>query len=409
MKIIHTADWHWSERHLDKCMQSAEFIIERLKAHRPDLHIIAGDYWDRRQVLSDQSAVLPAVEIMKTMASICPVVIVLGNYAHDVPGSLGLFNNLYTRYPVYVSEGAESILLYQSKHGQPERFENFPLTPDSDADPMKADALIHLMAYPNKSRLLASKHEASIEGSNELLCEQLRKVFLGFAALGDDLKCPKIFVGHLTIDGATFSNGQTIVGQDVSISRHDLDMVGADYYGLGHIHCSQEIQPNMWYSGSIYRHDFGEAEEKYLNVVKIKRGIVEVSRETIPTRPMAFHEITYDVRGHEFLDENTQADWVGAEVRVRLHIGIEQSHLVSDEEVRKNYPGAESIKVERIIIPEERIRWEFIARARTLQERILEWGRSIDKTIPAEVLEIASQMESSLHHDELVDEKGGAA
>ena len=64
MKIIHTADWHWSERHLDKCMQSAEFIIERLKAHRPDLHIIAGDYWDRRQVLSDQSAVLPAVEIM---------------------------------------------------------------------------------------------------------------------------------------------------------------------------------------------------------------------------------------------------------------------------------------------------------------------------------------------------------
>jgi DNA repair exonuclease SbcCD nuclease subunit len=409
MKILHTADWHWSERHLDKCMQSAEFIIERMKAHRPDLHVIAGDYWDRRQVLSSSSAVLPAVEIMKVMASIAPVVIVLGNFAHDVPGSLGLFNNLYTRYPVYVTEQAESILLYQSKHGKPERFENFPLPPDSDANPKEADALIHLMAYPNKSRLLASHPEASLEESNQLLCEGLRKVFLGFAALGDHLKCPKIFVGHCTIDGAAFSNGQAVVGQDMNISKHDLDMIGADYYALGHIHCNQEIQPNMWYSGSIYHHDYGEAEGKYLNVVEIKQGRLKVSREEIPTRPMALHEVTYDARSRAFLDENTEADWVGADLRVRLHIGIEQSRLVSDEEVKKNYPGAESVKVERIIVPEERIRWEYIARARTLAERIVEWGKSIDKKIPPEVLEIALEMEASLNHDALLDEKGRAA
>jgi DNA repair exonuclease SbcCD nuclease subunit len=409
MKILHTADWHWSERHLDKCIQSAEFIIERMKALRPDLHVIAGDYWDRRQVLSDSSAVLPAVEIMKVMASISPVVIVLGNFAHDVPGSLGLFNNLYTRYPVFVTEGAESILLYQSKHGKPERFECFPIPWDSDADPKEADALIHLMAYPNKSRLLASSPDTSLEESNQMLCDALRKVFLGFAALGDGLKCPKIFVGHCTIEGASLSNGQTIVGQDIKISKHDLDMIGADYYALGHIHSNQMIQSNMWYSGSIYHHDYGEAEAKYLNIVEITKGTVKVSREEIPTRPMALHEITYDARSCTFLDENTEADWVGADLRVRLHIGIEQSKLVGDDEIKKNYPGVETIKVERIIIPEERIRWEYIAHARTLGERILEWGKSIDKKIPPEVLEIAAQMESSLHHDASVESKGGAA
>ena len=165
----------------------------------------------------------------------------------------------------------------------------------------------------------------------------------------------------------------------------------------------------MWYSGSIYRHDFGETEEKYLNVVEIKRGKVEVSREVIPTRPMAFHEVTFDARNRSFLDENTDTDWLGSDLRVRLHIGIEQSHLVSDEEVRKNYPGAETVKIERIIIPEERIRWEFIARARTLPERVVEWGKSIDKQIAPEVLEIASEMEAFLYHETVTDGKGGAA
>jgi DNA repair exonuclease SbcCD nuclease subunit len=409
MKILHTADWHWSERHLDKCIHSAEFVIDRMKAHRPDLHVIAGDYWDRRQVLSDSSAVLPAVEIMKVMASIAPVVIVLGNFAHDVPGSLGLFNNLYTRYPVFVTEGAESILLYQSKHGAPERFEYFPIPFDSEADPKQADALIHLMAYPNKSRLLASSGETSIEASNQLVCNQLRKIFLGFAALGEGLKCPKIFVGHCTIDGATLSNGQSAVGQDIKISKHDLDLVGADYYALGHIHSNQEIHPRMWYAGSIYHHDYGEAEAKYINIVEIKGKKVSVSREEIPTRPMAFHEVIFDSGSRTFLDENTDTDWLGADLRVRLHIGYEQSKLLSDEDVARKYPGTESLKVERIIVPEERIRWEYIARARTLGERIVEWGKSIDKPIPPEVLELASEMESSLNHESHSDQKGRAA
>jgi len=82
---------------------------------------------------------------------------------------------------------------------------------------------------------------------------------------------------------------------------------------------------------------------------------------------------------------------------------------VSDEEVKKNYPGVESLKVERIIVPEERIRWEYIAQARTLGERIVEWGKSIEKKIPPEVLEIASEMEAALNHDTFLDQKGRAA
>jgi len=397
MKILHTADWHWSEHKLDRCLRSADFIIDRVRAIRPDLHVIAGDYWDKRQVLSSASAVLPALDIMKTLASISPTVIILGNYAHDLPGSLGIFDNLYTPYPIYVTERAESILLYQSKHGKPDRFEYYPLNEDSEVSAQDADAILHLFPYPNKSQFLAKRNGLSIEETNQILCDEIRKIFLGFAAANDGLRCPKIFVGHCNVLEAKLSSGQTLIGQDIMISKHDLNLVGADYYALGHIHLNQEIEPHMWYSGSIYHHDFGETEAKYLNVVEIEKGRVEVAREEIPSRPLALHEVIFDSGKNTILDENTEVDWIDSDLRIRIHLGQEQSSLLSDEEITRKYPGAATYKIERIIIPEERIRSDGISHARTLRERLIEWGRAIEKSIPDEVLEMSGEMETCLH------------
>jgi hypothetical protein len=65
--------------------------------------------------------------------------------------------------------------------------------------------------------------------------------------------------------------------------------------------------------------------------------------------------------------------------------------------MRSCYRGAYSCKIERLVIPEERVRTETIATARTLREKVIEWGRTIDKELSAEVLALADELEQALH------------
>jgi DNA repair exonuclease SbcCD nuclease subunit len=186
-------------------------------------------------------------------------------------------------------------------------------------------------------------------------------------------------------------------GQEVMISKHDLDLVGADYYALGHIHLNQELRNNMWYAGSIYHHDFGETEEKYFNVVDIEQGQVSVRRERIITRPLSLHIITIGTDGVIIRDESKANDWHGADLRVRVHLSQEQVGLTSDEEIIKHFPGAATYHIQRIVTPEERVRSENISLAKTLRSRLIEWACTIDKILPAAVLTKADEMEAVIH------------
>jgi hypothetical protein len=110
--------------------------------------------------------------------------------------------------------------------------------------------------------------------------------------------------------------------------------------------------------------------------------------------------VIFDSGKNTILDENTEMDWIDADLRIRIHLGQEQARLLSDEEIIRKYPGAATYKIERIITPEERIRSDGISHARTLRERLIEWGKAIEKCIPDEVLEMSDEMEACLHNIE---------
>jgi exonuclease SbcD len=396
MKIVHTADWHWSEQHLEKCTASATFIVQQLETIRPDLHVIAGDYWDRRQVLSSASAVHPALGAMRAMAEISPVAIVLGNAMHDAPGSLEIFRGLDTKYPIYVAERPATVLLIEDSPGHfvfvecPGDHERYKLF-------KRASTLVHLFPYPTKSFWLTGQYGTSIDESTFDVQEAIRGIFLRFAALGDGFQGPKIMTAHCLVMGASTSGGQILPGQEIAIGKNDLALARADYYALGHVHMSQEVAPRMHYAGSIYHVNFGEAEAKSFNLVEFSEQLMEVNSIEIPSRRMSFHELRYDAAECRLIDDNENRDWSDTELRIRVYLTKEQSSLVSEEELKARYPGAHSYKIERLIIPEERVRTELIVKARSLAEKIIEWARALEKTVSPSALSLADELEQAHH------------
>jgi DNA repair exonuclease SbcCD nuclease subunit len=387
MKLVHTADWHWSEQHLDKCASSAKFIIKQLEIIKPDLHLIAGDYWDRRQVLASTSAVHPALAAMRAMANLCPVAIVLGNSMHDAPGSLEIFRGLDSRYPIIVAERPMTVALCQNQRGQ------ISFRECAEDCPPEALALVHLFPYPNKSFWLSGKEAASIDQTTSGVQQAIQLVFARFAALQHGFSGPKLVAAHCLVLGSKTSNGQILPGQEITIGKDDLAMIGADYYALGHVHMAQQVSSRMWYAGSTYHVNFGETEAKSFNVVEFIEDKIDVTLVVIPSRRMSLHEARLDAATGAIVDENQSEDWSDADLRVRIYLSQEQASLLSDEDVRRRYPDAHSYKIERLVTPEERVRAEQIIVAKTLREKITEWARTIEKDLSPDVLALADETE----------------
>jgi exonuclease SbcD len=387
MKIVHTADWHMSADTLEKCHRATSFLIDRCRELKPDLQLIAGDFWDRSQVLNHKSAVLPAVEVVKTCAEISPVVIVAGNISHDAQGSLEILRELRTRYLVYTAHEPESILLVEDSDGV-----RFVRCPSDEA--RHARAMIHCMPYLSKSSLLSGE-ERSAAAADDHARGRLRVLFRKFNALQNGFAGPKLLVGHLTVAEAVFPSGQLASLGEFAIPRADLELVGADYYALGHIHLNQSLGSRMWYSGSIYHNDFGETGPRYCNTVLLEGHDITVERIEIPSIPLSRHDVRIDAAG-EVIDEHPAKDWQGTELRIRLYLAPEQLHLVRDEELRERYSGAHTYKIERMIIPHERARTEELVTARHLRDKIAIWARATQTEIPDRIYGLADELEETI-------------
>ncbi len=386
MKILHSADWHWEQDKLDKCNASSDFIIETLRRERPDVHVIAGDYWNRRQTLNDSSAVIPALNAIKDMANLCPTVIIKGNEAHDNGGSLEVFKGLGTVYPIYVADRAETIGLFRKniivEFMPAESFDEFP-----------PDLILHLLPFPEKSQFLARVEETSVDASNMKMVEAIRSILLGFGAISHGQKVPSVLVGHLNVLGSRLSTGQTLVGQDILIDPADLELAGADVVCLGHIHETQKFRSNIWYSGSIYHANFGEVSPRHVLIHTVEKGSCQTKHVVIPSTPLSLHEAHYESATNSLRDGFEQADWYDAELRVRVYVTKEQRNLVTEEWVMAQYPNAKSYKVEFLTVPDERVRSSQIAHARTLREKMVEWGKVMGKEFDETVLAKADEAE----------------
>lgn len=390
MKLLHFSDVHYDAdpEKLAKCEASMAFIISQAADIKPDLIIMSGDLFHRRQALESKSAILPAHQAIQQLAEIAPLVMVYGN--HDVPGSLDLFRLINSFHPIYVADRAETI--YYFKGCGFKRYEDGPETDRADAVP---DAILHLLPYLTKAHFLAAVDPGSIDESNQLIQEALKGLFAGWGVISAEAQCPVVMVAHCNVSGSTLSTGQVLLGQDIMVSKHDLALARADYVALGHIHRAQEVGDKMYYSGSVYHGNFGETEVKSFAVVTIdedrKTTIYPV---VIPSRPLSLHELHWDPDLKMFWDSDDAPDWIGADLRVRIYQTKEQAGLHTDEAIRERFAGAHSFQIERIPIPDERVRSGEIVKAQTLAQKVGEWGSVVEKTIAPEVLELAAKVEA---------------
>jgi len=190
---------------------------------------------------------------------------------------------------------------------------------------------------------------------------------------------PKLFLGHVMMRGSKTSTGQELVGCDLELGLDDLALVGADFYGLGHIHMHQRwATPDapVFYPGSPRRCNFGEAEPKGFIVADLVDDEVQWSFVETPARRMVTLDYSFDGELHpvgstvlEVLSHVSDTEF-----RLRYRVPADQRDAaktaVEKERQLLLENGAHSVKVEPQIIATTRARAPEVATAQTLTEKL---------------------------------------
>lgn len=364
--IAHIADLHLSPAMktdaVDAFRAAAAIAIER----RADAFVIAGDLWDRAVRLEAAGPVMPAIRIVRDIADAMPVVIVKGN--HDPEGSLELFAELAAAHPVVVATA-----------------------------PQVAEASgvqFFCLPYPTKAFLVSQVESPGQDETDAIVAGALRAIIAGFAAWRRrDL--PAVLVFHGSVTGAATETGQVMLGGDILVSAADLEMSGAEYVALGHIHKRQVLGSRCYYPGSTCHVNFGEIEPKYMNIVTIAPGAdPHVEAVRLPSRPKVVVDLLPDGTTAEPLDLRTID---GADVKIRARMTEEQAATFdADAAAASIRERAYSVTVERIVIPRERIRSEAVTAVTALRDKVNAWGTAVGEEIPDGVLSKADVIEAAV-------------
>jgi len=159
---------------------------------------------------------------------------------------------------------------------------------------------------------------------------------------------------------------------------------------LGHIH-KQQSWDTIYYCGSITRLNHGETEAKGFFIHDIHDGVVESRFFETPARTMRTK------RPEGLPTADTVADVQKGElVRVVYEVAEEDLHKVDEEAIRAAAlaRGAADVKIEKVIIPQIRVRAEGISRATTLEDKLLRWAETTGAEITRETIEKLALLEA---------------
>ena len=370
LKVAHFSDLHASDRTAEKARHSLKFCVDHINSDRCDLAVFSGDLWHGPIGIAEAS---PVHWVMGELHRLnCPLVMVYGTASHDNRGSLKVLPWLQN-YSIRISDTPETTLFYGP--ARKDRFARTFATIEDYTEPGKVggppDAIIFTLPAPTKANLLANVPNLAglgIEETNQIITEELRKIFLGFAAIGQEFDCPKILVGHITVAGSELSTGQTMPGGDIQVGKADLELAGVDYYALGHIHKPQAVSEKVHYAGSMHPLNWGEAEQKSFNIVAFQDGRLDVGRIPLPAPPMVDIQASYnpETGGYDFVAQETK----GAEVRFRVQYSQDEDWVISEKQIEEMFPAALSVKVEKLPVPQERVRSKEISKAVTLRDKV---------------------------------------
>ena len=161
---------------------------------------------------------------------------------------------------------------------------------------------VQVIALPwiSRSGLLAAVEDASAADAPGLLEERITGLVQAWLEQADPV-LPVILTAHASVQGAMYGSERSVMlGNDMLLSGSLVRDPRLDYVALGHIHKSQDLNPNahppVIYPGSIERVDFGEVEdEKFFVLAEVGRGRTQVEwRRLEGIRPFIDKRVTLE-------------------------------------------------------------------------------------------------------------------
>ena len=407
MNIFHTADIHDKNATvLADIVKCCEFFVAQAFIEKPDLIIIAGDLFDEGVQLGSPASPA-AIDFVYKCGNVAPTLLIRGTTSHDAEGSINALEKLKTAYPIYVTDRLEQVgltasgfLAQVSLYRPGQEGEGIQGLADGGGDLL---AVISCLPSINKANLMAALSGSVTDTSREAI-DLVRDVLQGWGVINKkarDYGIPTILIGHGTVTGSQLSTGQTMAGKDLEYTTGDLHLAGCDLYCLGHIH-KRQSWGNVFYSGSITRLNYGEAEEKGFYIHELSGdGNPVISRfvET-PARSMRTKR-PEGLPGVEVVDDVQQGDLVRVVYEVaEADVGKVDEQAIIDAAMAK---GAAEVKIEKQIIPTVRVRAEGISRLGSLEAKLLKWGETTGQGITAEISEKLTMLEGFEDPQAIID------
>lgn len=272
MNLLLTADWQAHVKNLDRCEQSLEFLVQCIHKYKVGAVGLLGDMKDPFNPV-DQRITNWLISMGHRVNNICPVFALKGN--HDA---------------IAIADGSETGL------------------------PVLAAAGIVTIETPTQLEF----------GGRKIWCVPFyRDTALAEQYIKRGIKENAILFFHNEVMGcATNLSFKSPTGLDHKLLQHYKLAIG------GHIHFQQEAMKNIWFTGSPFCHDWGEANQR--------KGFLLLDTKTLRVTPI---ETPLPIWFDPVMQGYVPKSFKGVRVRVRLPHDLKEAEKVQ-QQAQRNYPDA---------------------------------------------------------------------
>jgi exonuclease SbcD len=264
MRLLHVSDWHIG-RQTYRCSRRPDHeatlaeVVELAREARPHLVLHTGDVFDGFRPGYTEMAF--AVEALKELAALAPVVVIAGN--HDSPALFRLFDRL---------QGVDPRIRFVDRVRPPADGGVLDL-PGADGEIVRLAFLPFVHANRMVDRFEdASTWTATYSERIQRIEEELER---GLAAGYDSSRHVLLFAAHLYVSGARFSGSERPLHVSDAYATRLRRLPNVSYAAFGHIHLPQPLPRRVTgrYAGSPIPLDFGEeGEQKEVVLVEAEPG-----------------------------------------------------------------------------------------------------------------------------------------
>ena len=160
---------------------------------------------------------------------------------------------------------------------------------------------INILPYPNEARFKEGK-------SDESFTDKMSR-WIEYGESGKNANMPSVFLSHIFVAGGKVCDGEREIELGGARIVPTEMLPACDYCALGHLHRSQKIDGNVYYSGAIMQFSFDEAgAKKYVNVFDLNgNGVGNFKKvELVSPKNLVRLQANGASEGIELLDANKE-------------------------------------------------------------------------------------------------------